>query len=1018
MKSPTVFSFALILAGWLPAVATAAASEQLPLLPNPDFTQGDDAPTGWTLSGGQGRWVDRGVLEVSSPGSGSNHWRADCRFEPGKLYRFTMRARGTTGRGCVTSGPEFANCDHRVTDEWRDYGQVFRVPDDVEDSYVRLGQWETKGTVEFDRVRLVPVLPAHLQAGDLTLGEGEMIRDGLYTFTGRFSWEGGNYHRPLDSATARFNSNRWCFGTGDQVTYRFELPGHKLTGGELSFNVCWHTRGACTAQVSADGKTWHALATQDAVGAAQAELPQSLLPAASLLVRLQAAADTASFQVDRIGLSGRLDGAPCHAVGETLFAEIQEAEPQIGFESLALKRTTGGVPILQVRLRNNGRQAVCIDDIQVRAAPDAYEMEHLAAGTDIRPGKSVAEEFALLGAPGQNRLQIEFRGAARKLGANGEMETVPLDRAAALAVTFNTPEYYRIDYGELLDTPGDGAVWWCPATHKIPPHHFPMGSGRQASFSAARNDREAVQIVVRPKEDLHGLAAQAGPLAGPGGAAIPAEAIRVLRVAYHFVEHPTDRTGVRDFWPDALPPLDRPIDVPAGQNQPLWVLVHVPKDAKAGDYQGTVSLKAEGFSAEVPVKLHVWDFALPDRNHLETAFGLKPEMINRYHQLKTEDDKRRVWDMYLRAFSEHRLSPYDPVPMDPIRVQLKPEADPPAAEVDFSAFDPAFARALDEYHFNTYRLPIRGMGGGTFHARHEPSIDGYGADTPEYQAVFSSYVGQLESHFREKGWLDIPYIYWFDEPAPKDYEFVRSGFERLKRSAPGLRRMLTEQPEEELAGPVDIWCPVSHHYDQDASEACRARGERFWWYVCCGPKAPYCTLFIDHPATELRVWLWQTWQRRIGGILVWTSNYWTSSAAYPDGAQNPYEDPMGWRSGYSTPKGEKRPWGNGDGRFLYPPEAAAMPGLAGPDPVVAPPASSIRLEMLREGIEDWEYLYLLRELIKKCKAAGTQQDLAPYEALLEVPESITRDMTTFTTDPKPIYARRKQIAEAIERLSR
>jgi len=59
-------------------------------------------------------------------------------------------------------------------------------------------------------------------------------------------------------------------------------------------------------------------------------------------------------------------------------------------------------------------------------------------------------------------------------------------------------------------------------------------------------------------------------------------------------------------------------------------------------------------------------------------------------------------------------------------------------------------------------------------------------------------------------------------------------------------------------------------------------GEKFWWYICTGPKAPYCTLFIDHPGTELRVWLWQTWQRNIEGVLVWQTNYWTSNTAYPD----------------------------------------------------------------------------------------------------------------------------------------
>jgi succinate dehydrogenase flavin-adding protein (antitoxin of CptAB toxin-antitoxin module) len=129
---------------------------------------------------------------------------------------------------------------------------------------------------------------------------------------------------------------------------------------------------------------------------------------------------------------------------------------------------------------------------------------------------------------------------------------------------------------------------------------------------------------------------------------------------------------------------------------------------------------------------------------------------------------------------------------------------------------------------------------------------------------------------------------------------------------------------------------------------------------------------------------------------------------------------MGYVSGYSTPEGTKRYWGNGDGRFIYPPEAAAGaasgPGKSGPEPVIEPPASSIRWEMLREGIEDWEYLYLLRQLLGTRRAKLTDEQVKHYEALLEVPDAVTKDMTTFTTDPAPIYARRAEVAEAIEQL--
>jgi hypothetical protein len=355
---------------------------------------------------------------------------------------------------------------------------------------------------------------------------------------------------------------------------------------------------------------------------------------------------------------------------------------------------------------------------------------------------------------------------------------------------------------------------------------------------------------------------------------------------------------------------------------------------------------------------------------------------------------------------------FEPPILQPIeREKLK-------VKLDFSAWDKAMARGIDHYRFNSFRLGIPGLGGGTFHARSESQLLGFKDHTPHYKILFNSYCTQLQEHLRHKGWLDEAYVYWFDEPAPRDYEFVMNGFAKLKNAAPNINRMLTEQVEPKLIGGPNIWCPVSNNYKHEPAEQRRRQGEKFWWYVCTGPKAPYCTLFIDHPGTELRVWLWQTWQRKIDGILVWQTNYWTSSAAYPDteNPQNPYEDPMGWRSGYSTPKGTKKPWGNGDGRFIYPPEAAA--DAHPPGPVLDGPVDSIRWEMLRDGIEDYEYMVILKRLLKAKKDKISTARLKKYTALLEVPEDITIDMTTFTKNPAPIEIRRDLIARAIAELNK
>ncbi len=738
-------------------------------------------------------------------------------------------------------------------------------------------------------------------------------------------------------------------------------------------------------------------------------------------------------------------------------------------------------------------------------------------------------------------------------------------------------------YGELLPSRDAGVVlWWCSSGWKVAPDQAaPEAKGRSVLIRAARNEAEAAQLVVRPGRDISGFTAAASSLAGPGSL-IDAENIEILRVRYVTTTIATDKSAAVGDWPDPLPPFNGAIELAANRNQALWVRVTVPPDTPAGIYKGTIALTAKGYSAQAPLEVEVYDFDLPQRMTCTTAFGFSPGNVWRYQNLKTAAQKRQVLDKYWANFAAHRISPYNPAPMDSIRTTW-PAVKPPPSKwanwqgvrivtsethsgngallinddqpglnvtvsyqplikipthgirlrfwyrtavpqhrflitfnhydkddkwiyggnndmtvkgdgtwqafdkvitgfpkqakslklniratrwtdtgeelglvwfddvsitdpqtkteyvhggdfntekrtqlvapreqlrptIDFTAWDKAMTRAIDHYKFNSFRLPIPGIGGGTFHALRQPSLLGFAESDPEYPILFDSYCSQLEKHLAQRGWLDEAYVYWFDEPSPDQYGFVMNGFEKLKRSAPQIARMLTEQPETALEGGPNIYCVISNLYRHDAAEARRAFDDKFWWYVCTGPKAPYCTLFIDHPATELRVWLWQTWKRNIEGILVWQSSYWTSGAAYPDRAnpQNPYEDPMGWVSGYSTPKGNKRPWGNGDGRFIYPPEAAAD---AHPEkPVLDGPVDSIRWEMLRDGIEDYEYLAILKRLIEQTKDKLSPSQQKRLASLLEVPDSITKSMTSFTKDPAPIEARRDEIARAIAQL--
>jgi len=592
-------------------------------------------------------------------------------------------------------------------------------------------------------------------------------------------------------------------------------------------------------------------------------------------------------------------------------------------------------------------------------------------------------------------------------------------------VLAQTSDYFNSTFGEVLTGSTEQlGLWWASSGWKISPDKpLPETKGRAITIRAARNEAEAAQLIVRPTIPLQDFTLVTMSLTGPDGATIPAKNVEVLKVRYVNVTHPTDKSSVTGLWPDPLPPLKDSMKLQANKNQPLWLRVKVPRDVPAGIYSGDIHLAALNYSSKVKLRVKVYDFTLPDQMTCTSAFGFSTSNVFNYHKLTNMQQKRQVLDKYWASFSDHHISPYNPAPLDSLKVTWPKVTESIKAEelkptFDWTAWDQAMERGIDHYNFNSFRLSIPGLGGGTFHSRRDPELLGFTEDTAHYKAAFNAYCKEMQEHLREKGWLDEAFIYWFDEPAPKDYEFVMNGFAKLKKAAPDITRMLTEQVEPKLIGGPNIWCAVSNNHKDGPAEQRRKHGEKFWWYVCTGPKAPYCTLFIDHPGTELRVWLWQTFKRKIDGILVWQTNYWTSPTAYPDreNPQNPYEDPMGWRTGYSTPKGVKKPWGNGDGRFIYPPESAAD---AHPDkPVLDGPVDSIRWEMLRDGIEDYEYMVILRKLLKAKEEKLNARQLKKYTALLEVPESITKDMTHFTKDPAPIEAYRDRLARAIARLNR
>lgn len=969
--------------------------------------------------------VEGAVLEISGNGKSSNSWTlSDVPILPGRTAMLRFKIRRTAGKGGGMTGFDFTNRDVPVSEEWETRTIISPVPLDRDKTEIHLGQWMINGTLQFAELELLYLVPTYSENG---LGADESVVVGTngpeYSFWGNFGGEQGAFSRAFLESSSRFNTCRWIIKDGSSVVYRFDLtetalnlPGCEKPGffnPTLYCHIGYHLKGCVVAFASRNGKDWTTIGSLDGVKSLKIALPDEFNGAETIWVRFTGSEDS-NCQLYELGFRAALV-PPAPKSSENSDSENDESKNDAEIAS---------------------------DQTAVRGATCFWELVEGDEGfRDALPRVEALPQTT----PGEHSFE---KGIAWK-DARGK------SRFSKVRCRYVTPDFWRTDYGKRLVSDSKSVtLWQCPATWKVnrrratPTEIDAVG----LQISAARNDWESCQLVLNPTREIQLTGISFTPLKNAAGNEIPLKNLTARDVFYHLVENPTDKTGIRgEFYPDALPPFSFPKALTVGENAPIWITVYVPEGVPAGDYvaQATLTLKkasdakkTNGDEVEqmnqanelddsdsvekvtVPLQLHVWNFDIPRENHSETAYGFSPGMTYRYHGVEDVESKRRLDQIYLKFISQYRVSPYHPETMDKIRYEWVVDREKPENShcvIDFSDFDRAIERAISEYHFTNFVISIPGMGGGTYQERWKPQLEGYGEETVEYQAMFASCVRQLEAHLKEKGWLDKAYVYWFDEPEPKDYEFIKNGMNRIKKYAPGIQTMLTEEPSEEvvqgdLLGKVDVWCPLTPHFDSEIADKCRAKGERFWWYVCCGPTAPYCGEFIDHSAVEMRTWLWQTWQNDVVGTLIWETDYWTSPTAFPNEPQNPYLDPMSYASDSATPPGTKRFWGNGDGRFFYPPLACATPNRDAENPNFEEPVSSIRFEMLREGLEDYEMLYLLREKLAEAKNLNAEKR-AEYEALLEVPDEITSSLTNFSKDPAPIYERRARIAEALEALA-
>lgn len=508
-----------------------------------------------------------------------------------------------------------------------------------------------------------------------------------------------------------------------------------------------------------------------------------------------------------------------------------------------------------------------------------------------------------------------YRDLNEFLGSEEELKKYQLGYGSSLTVEANDPvQHVKVD---APDEDASVDLWFDHMTEKTVASNTASSGKVGYTIRLAKNDISDCQFFLAPETDRT-FRIELDTLTSESGATLDTS---VYFTYYHDI-------GKTDKMPDAIPPVQGPMEVKGNTSQGFVIKAKANKDAAAGLYSAELRIydnETGAYIKKATVYAYVWDFALTDETSLSAVIQICSWWTDYLqNSLAGEHTVTEAHKIYYDFLLENRFNGFD-LPVSPLSEEANEYLDNPRVR-----------------HF----------------------LDWYGSDPAQLQLKLSE----------KPEWAEKFFVYGIDEPNNEEkMQLVKEAYELYSQYYPDLQMSSPLDIDYDFEGAdqierltpyVSIWCTKDTAYiprefytvvnlmtgmqsevqnerygiftDRMAQEV--AGGDKLWTYYCWSGQKSYPHWMADGDGVNTLISSWQCKQNDVTGILVWAVNFWNGEGmtAYDDISMDLGSNLIAY----------------GDGTYIYP---GAPYGLD-------TPVSSVRFETAREGIEDYEMLCMLEEL--------------------------------------------------------